>query len=158
MSRRERVVDPSSRTEVESLLFQVERRWRSSGVQPRTGVGDAEIAAFERRFDVRLTRDVALYFRTIDGMDAEELDEHLIRFQSLDELRRARDEVPQESSGLTESDFVFAEWSLWVHGYTVRLSATDERVLLVGGGAPRQVAASFREFLATYLSRPDELF
>jgi hypothetical protein len=55
--------------------------------------------------------------------------------------------------------FVFADWSIWVQGYAIRLSPPgDCSVLLIGNATGVTVADSFAAFLDKYLHNQIALF
>lgn len=131
---------------ISELAVAVERAWRAGGVTVRAGVSAEAIAVHERRIGHSLPPAVAAYFRAIDGMEDAEWDSDLIHFWPLDE------------TSVDEGDLlIFADYSLDVHSYGVRLGGLDE-VFVIGAGAPERIAASFCEFLETYLSEPLRLF
>jgi hypothetical protein len=136
----------------------VKAEWKRHGAAPRAGVTDAEIHSFERKQGVKLPEDVADYFRAVDGMNEDESDELGIRFWSLDELRPVVEELPAADGDAFKDYFVFADYSMWAHGYAVRLDQIANDVIIVGGEKPIAVAPSFREFLQLYLTQRDRLF
>ena len=106
---------------------------------------------------MRLPEDLAEYFRTVDGMDDGEYDEHQFRFWPIAELQPAAEYLPEQNEAAYDGYYVFADYSIWVHFYAVRLSSKCNEVVLVGEGAPIQVAASFKDFLQRSLREPDSL-
>src|SRR5262249_51632366 len=105
-----------------------------------------------------LPDDFAAYFRTIDGMDTAQSDQHEIRFWPLSEVRPLTTELngaTSQSAGL----FVFADFLLWSHAYAIRLAdGKANEIVIVGGDAPIRIADSFIEFLTAYCRQPELLF
>ena len=71
-----------------ALLADVMQRWTDAGIDIRPGVNDAAIERFEKEYGVTLPADVAMYFRTVDGMPESVMDDALIRFWQLAEVLR----------------------------------------------------------------------
>ena len=96
-----------------SAIVDVRRAWAAAGIAEREGVTDADIRAFENRYGVRLPNDLAQYFKTVDGMNDGEYDDHPIHFWPLSKVRPVTAELsgadPVPYAGL----FVFADYSLW---------------------------------------------
>lgn len=132
--------------------------WRKSGVALRSGATDADIEAFEHLHGARLGEDIAEYFRSIDGMNESEADEHSIRFWPLAEVRPVLQEIASAKAEMFGGYFVFADYSLWAHGYAVRVAEGTDDVILVGDEKPIAIAASFADFLEIYTSHPEKLF
>jgi hypothetical protein len=139
------------------LISMVKDAWRKSGVSPRSGATEASIQAFEQSYGIRLPADIAEYFRSTDGMDEDDVDEHTIRFWRLSEMRPVLEELPGANADLFGGYFVFADYSLWAHGYAVHLNDSTD-VIVVGGERPITVAASFGDFLELYVKQPIKLF
>lgn len=142
-----------------SAIVEVRRAWAAAGIAEREGVTDADIRAFENRYGVRLPNDLAQYFKTVDGMNDGEYDDHPMHFWPLSKVRPVTAELsgadPVPYAGL----FVFADYSLWAHGYAIRLvDVRANDVAIVGGAAPIWIASSFSEFLLAYARQPESLF
>lgn len=145
-------------TEALQLVQQVVERWRGQQIA-RPGVPVVELRAIERRLGAPLPEEVEMLYRAADGMESGDFDQHLIRFWPISEWIRAGDStITAQDGGL----WVFADYSLWAHGYAVRLTgATDAlgEVLMVADPRVRiPVAKSFRDFLSYYLEDPTRLF
>ena len=141
-----------------AVMPMVKGEWERHGVSARAGVANVAIEAFERKHKIELPEDVADYFRAVDGMSEDESDQLGIRFWPLDELRPVVEELPAAEADPFKDYFVFADYSMWAHGYAVRLGQPVDDVIIVGGESPVAVAPSFREFLQLYLTQPDRLF
>jgi hypothetical protein len=150
----------------------IRQRWQAAGVRARPGVAGADIDAFELRHDVRLPAEIRGLYAQADGMDLGDWDEELLRFWPLAEVgpvpallagaRGIPDYGGMESSlPGAASYFVFADHSIWVHVYAVRLSADLSAacpvVWIAGGEAWEVLAPSFREFLRLYVEDPQQV-
>jgi hypothetical protein len=142
---------------VSSWMPRVVKSWNESAAALRPGVTMRDIERFERSFGVRLSEDVADYFRWVDGINEGEWDEHLIRFWPLDEVRPVLQEVPDASKRF-RGYFVFADYCLWAHGYAVRLGSDEDDVVIAGAGRTNPGAPSFAGFLELYVTNPEGLF
>jgi len=132
--------------------------WKKAGVALRSGVAEANIRAFEKSYGIRLPPDVAEYFRSTDGMDKGDVDEHTIRFWPLSEMRPVLEEIPSARADIFDGYFIFADYSLWAHGYAVHLSDGTDDVIIVGEERPVTIAPSFVDFLELYVNDPAKLF
>jgi hypothetical protein len=143
---------------VDAMMPMIRAEWERHGATLRAGVTDAEIGDFQRKRGVELPEDVADFFRAVDGMNEGDCDQLGVRFWSLDELRPVVEELPATDGHTFKGYFVFGDYSMWAHGYAVRLDRIANDVIIVGGQNPIPIAPSFREFLQLYLAQPDRLF
>lgn len=141
-----------------AVVQMIKSEWERHGAVVRAGVTTVGIEAFQRKYGVELPEDVADYFRAVDGMREDESDHLGIRFWALDELCPVVEALPTAKGSAFKEYFVFADYSMWAHGYAVRLGQLRNDVIVVGGDDPVAVAPSFREFLQLYLSQPDGVF
>lgn len=140
------------------LLHSLKRRWALEGLSIRHGVDISEVSTAESRCRVRFPEDFRRYFLTVDGMSEDAMDQHLIRFWPLAEVQPVSEAAPELSIATDYTYIVFADYSLWAHGYALRCDTTDSIVVIVGGTKIVKVADSFSHFLLKYLEQPDELF
>ncbi|HEY2410273.1 MAG TPA: SMI1/KNR4 family protein [Polyangiaceae bacterium] len=146
-------------TTTPSLPELLRNSWRESGTVLRPGVTKEDIERFEKQHNVRVPEALSQYFQTVDGMEDGDTDAHDIRFWRLAEVQPVSAEIPDADLGQFPGYFVFADYSVWAHGYAVRLSqGANDDVVIVGGDHPVLVASSFKEFLAFYVHQPDKLF
>jgi hypothetical protein len=147
------VADPAN------VLARLRDYWAAQDVGSGVPVSEIELVAHERRYGVGLPSDLRAYFLEINGMARHEergldWDEDLIRFYPLFEFRPLDEEWPDTAVSGPRELFVFADCSIWVWGYVIRLSGeTAGEVYIVGGDEPVRVACSFSEFLERYLAR-----
>ena len=142
-----------------SVFDEVKRVWAAAGVTIRRGVADADIRAFEKRFDVQLPDDVTRYLRTVDGMNDGEFDEHYIHFWPLSKWGPVTEELGEADPAVHAGLFVFADYSVWAHAYAIRLVKLGTNdVVIVSGGTPIRIAGSLSEFLVAYLREPESVF
>ncbi|HEX7295343.1 MAG TPA: SMI1/KNR4 family protein [Pyrinomonadaceae bacterium] len=138
-----------------------QQRWLSQGIKLRPGASEEELAAFETKHSVRLPEDMREYLTTIDGFDDSEhwmSDDQLITFLALDEIQPLN-KYWSPTVHVGSDYFVFADCSLSVHVYAIRLAsdsagATD---VVVVYDPPRKVADSFSDFVRAYLDGKTEV-
>lgn len=66
--------------------------------------------------------------------------------------------MPELALEVSPKYLVFADYSIWAHGYAIHCDGADPVVVIVGSPGPIRVASSFSDFLDKYLNRPSELF
>ena len=147
----------------------VRDRWVSSGVLVRPGLPEERISAFEHRYGVRLPEDLRRFYSLMDGMGDGDSDEAWISFWPLSEVGSVPEKLSDfrgipDYGGIevslpdASSYFVFADHSIWVHVYAVRLSSDPAGpgpvVWIAGGDCWKQMSASFAEFLGKYEESP----
>jgi hypothetical protein len=118
----------------------------------------SELVAFETRYSVSLPQDLRAYFTTLNGSESGRngpMDDQLLSFWHLSEIRSLVEHCPGVPIPHAESYFVFADYSIDVHEYVVRLSL-DTRlptpVMVVVDEFLVEVAHSFGAFLQSYLA------
>jgi hypothetical protein len=141
--------------EVSDFIRALKIAWLDAGVSLRTGVTTASLRAFESRNGVQLPTAFAAYLMEVDGMNDAEMDRDAIRFWPLDEIEPADRILADER---LSGQFVFADYSLWAHGYAIDLSAKRGPVSIVGGAEPLPIAESFDAFLGAYVCRSEVIF
>jgi hypothetical protein len=147
----------------------IRQRWQALGVPVRDGLLPEAIRDFERRYHVRLPDDFQRFYRCIDGMEYGSTDNALYCFWPLSHIGP----IPEKLAGCrgipdyggiesalpeAESYFVFADHSIWVHVYAIRLSVDPDTaapvVWIADGQTWAPLAASFGEFLERYAADP----
>jgi hypothetical protein len=142
-----------------SAYQRLTEKWRSSGIAIRPGVSLNQISEFEQKLGLRLPNEFADYYLTVDGMPEHVSDEHGIRLWQFRELQRVDVALPGLTPIVYDGFYVFADYSMWTHGYAIQLSRSrTSEVALVGSHQPIPIASSFSEFLHHYLEQPDLLF
>jgi hypothetical protein len=142
-----------------SMLNALIATWRSLGVETADVASLDEIRPFERQFGIQMPSDLMDFFTGVGGMREGATDQHGIRFWSLAEVQPAYVELIDANPSMHSGYFVFADYSIWAHGYAIKLSSGAEpHVAIVGGVAPIRVAVSFTEFLWKYLHQPESIF
>ncbi len=141
------------------IISEVRSRWQDQGIA-RPPACRSDLARMEAEWRVQLPRVfVALYLQT-DGMEEGVSDDLMIRFWPIGEVLPVDVVLEVPESPINHGLFVFADYSLWCHGYAIRLDASESAgaVFLVDGNRPMQVASSFAVFLRNYLEDPRRLF
>ncbi|MFZ3194029.1 MAG: SMI1/KNR4 family protein [Moraxellaceae bacterium] len=146
-----------------ALIIQLKQSFIDEGVQINAPASQDEIAAFEKKYPVKLPIILRHYFSVFNGTGAENFGNDGFAFFSLDEVKLVR-EIMSE----TEPDkdaypdcYVFSDYLCWCWGYAVQLNdeGTDGLVFQVSGTQPppRLISTSFRAFIEDYLSDSDRL-
>ena len=131
---------------------------RTQGLTPHGGASEAEIVAFERRYGARLPADVRAYFAQVNGVVGGRdgaWDDEMIALWELRDVRPLSEEVESCQTPEAEQCFVFGDWSIWAHGYAIRLAITERvsPVYIAFEPHVERVAESFTEFLQGYVRR-----
>ena len=131
---------------------------RTQGLTANGGAGADEIAAFERRYNIRLPDDVRAYFERVNGVVGGRdgaWDDEMIALWELSDVRPLNEEIENCLTPSAEQYFVFADWSIWAHGYALRLSAAEKEAPIFIASNPQveRVADSFDDFLRGYIRR-----
>lgn len=142
----------------------LKRHWSSHGIEINAGVSEAELQAFEQKYSMVLPGDLRDYFRCVNGMPPDVVDDGMIRFWMLEEIEPLPQGAPQYSDGTyvqnPETLFLFADYSIWAHAYAIRLgikASESNEVIIIGYESPKSVSDSFSTFVDTYLTNKDLL-
>lgn len=155
-------------SQFESVLEELRNRWRTQGVPLRPGASAAALHAFESKRQVCLPADIVHFYRTMDGMKYGSADGDFNYFWPLDEI----ESVPEILSGCrgipdygeigvmlpdAAEYFVFADHSIWLNVFALRLSRERaDRAPVIGICGPNwwPVSDSFEEMLRKYAADP----
>lgn len=133
----------------------------SQDLKTNPGVSSEELAAFESKYQVSMPSDLREYFLTVNGMPEGTMDDALIRFWALNEVKPISEGAPDYSDIQdAQSLFLFADYCIWSHAYAIRLSCnkeTSNAVFVVGDEKPVQISESFSQLVREYLLNPDHL-
>ena len=150
--------------EFTSVGESLKRHWSSHDVEINAGVSEAELKAFEQKYGVVLPDDLRDYFRCVNGMPPDVVDDGMMRFWMLEEIEPLPQGAPQYSDGTyvqnPETLFLFADYSIWAHAYAIRLgkrALESNEVVIIGYESPKSVSESFSRFVDTYLTSKDLL-
>lgn len=142
----------------------LKNHWLSKGLEVNPGVSTEELTAFESRYQVLLPADLRDYVLAVNGMAEGVMDDALIRFWSLNEVKPMPEEAPAYADPAYIQDpkslFFFADYSIWCHAYAIRLSSNSETanpVIVIGGEKPTRMYDSFSELVSDYLTDADRL-
>jgi hypothetical protein len=144
----------------------IRRRWQALDIPVRPGLSAEALLAFERQYGIRLPEDVRRFYRFMDGMPYGYTDEALNCFWPLSEIGTVR----EKSCGIpvyegiesilsdVESYFIFADHSIWVHVYAMRLSADpdlpSEVIWIADSKTWAPFGLSFGQFIERYITDP----
>jgi hypothetical protein len=154
-----RLVNPAA---ISDLVKPIRERWIAAGATPRGGASAEDLKRFETKYGVALPADFETFYRGVDGMPPNEIDDEWIRWWPIAEVQPVVDEA-----GLTSIDrvayahhFIFADWSLWACAYAVDLfaGATHGTVVIASWERPTRLCATFGEFLDLYVARSRRLY
>ena len=115
---------------MDDLFDRIKDRWAAENLLARPGVDEQQIAEFEARHGVRLTRELSEYLRAVDGMDSNEWDENFNSFVPLEEIAsvvKDHERIVCVDYGLESTLpnarqwYVFCHYGLWLSTYAVRL-------------------------------------
>jgi len=150
--------------EFTSVGESLKRHWSSHDVEINAGVSEADLKAFEEKYGVVLPDDLRDYFRCVNGMPPDVVDDGMMRFWMLEEIQSLPQGAPQYSDGTyvqnPETLFLFADYSLWAHAYAIRLGnkvLESNEVVIIGYEKPITISKSFLEFVEIYLTNKDLL-
>lgn len=112
-----------------------------------------------------LPADVLSFYRLADGSGTNDMDNALIRFWPLGEVRpvhEALNELDGPERWAYPGCFVFADYLIDSWLYAIRLTADPAQPapvfrVLAGDPPAEPMAASFAEFIAHYAARPDSI-
>jgi len=146
-----------------ALILQLKQSFIDEGVRINAPASQEEIAAFERKYTIKLPMILRHYFLEFNGTGEENFGNNNFAFFSLDEVKLVR-EIMSE----TEPDkdaypncYVFSDFLCWCWGYAVQLNdkGIDGLVFQVSGTQPppRLISTSFRAFVEDYLNDSDRL-
>ncbi|MDQ1639478.1 MAG: hypothetical protein QOF62_2817 [Pyrinomonadaceae bacterium] len=150
--------------EFTSVGDSLKRHWSSHDVAINAGVSETELKAFEKKYSVVLPDDLHDYFRCVNGMPPDVVDDGMIRFWTLGEMKPLPQGAPKYSVSSyvknPESLFLFADYSIWAHAYAIRLESVpshSNEIIIIGYESPVLISHSFSEFVDHYLTDKDLL-
>ena len=134
--------------------------WSAQGVVTPPGVPEERLREFERRHGVTLPADLRGYLTGVDGMGTRgESDGDWFSFWPLAEIVPASDEYEDPFIDGQASYFVFADHSICLPAYAIRLTPSEAgpHTVIAIYSDNRQystevVARSFAEFIERYLA------
>jgi hypothetical protein len=141
---------------VTDLLANLKDHWRQQGISHGPPVSRAQILEFEARYGVSLPADLRAYLTALNGSELGRngpMDDQLISFWHLSEIRPLSEEHPESAIPHGRSYFVFADYSIDVHAYVIRLSPDPRApapVMVALDELLIEVAPSFSAFIERY--------
>lgn len=155
---------------MDKALSTIRTHWQSLGVSIEEGLSEKEILEFENRNGIRMPDEMRNFYRLMDGMNQGEADDDWISFWPLSQVStipeklshfRGIPDYGEIEAILPEAAkyFVFADHSIWLHVYAVKLSKLSEtsEVVWICGKHFKPIAASFGDFLNQYASSPKSI-
>ena len=138
------------------FLKEVRTVWERQRIPNPSAATEADIVAFEQKYNVTLAPIVREYFHELNGTKTGELgmdDECLLGFWHLDQVRPVKEECPKYATADEPNLFMFADYSIWALGYAIRLAPANDAataIFLLGGNKPVKLAPTLEEFLNRY--------
>lgn len=140
-----------------ALILQLKQSFIDEGVRINAPASHNEIAAFEKKYAVKLPMILRYYFLAFNGTGQGNFGDNGFAFFSLDEFKLVREIMRK-----TEPDkdtypncYVFSDVLCWCWGYAVQLNdeGIDGLVFQVSGTQqpPCVISTSFRAFIEDYL-------
>ncbi len=144
--------------------------WKVANVRPDARVTRDAISKFENQFGISLPPDVRAFYERFNGL--LDLDSDLNRFWPISELDSVAamvepySGIPEFSgivSRLSEANsyFAFADHSIWVMVYAVRLCRSDALsstvICIADGRTFDKLSDTFAGFWELYLASPDRI-
>ena len=112
-------------TEFDSVGDRLKKHWALHNVEINAGASEADLRSFEAIYGVVLPNDLRDYFLCVNGMPQDVVDEAMIRFWMLEELKPLTEGALQYSDPAyihrPESLFLFADSAF---GHMLMLSAS----------------------------------
>jgi hypothetical protein len=120
-----------------------------------------EIAALERRLQIRVPEDVRGFYGQMDGTDGMTTVDHgLVTLWPLERWTRAKDETFGSDEEIADA-IIIADHSISIFGYAAKFSADGAARLdihTVGIGPREPIASSFSEFVEMILGGDRRLY
>ena len=127
--------------------------WRLGGVVPDPSLADKSIRKFHNRLDVQFPPDVHAFYRRFHGLIGD-MDSDLNNFWPIEDVDTVSAKVAPYYSGVDKianstEFFAFADHSIWVHVYAMRLSKDSRAgasVIWIADGNSATLAETFAGF------------
>jgi len=137
-----------------SIGERLKDHWRRDFVSTRPGATEAEMAAFEEKYGVRMPDDLRDYFATVNGFDLDKTgfcDENCFSFFPLEKVVPLSNEWWKDSEG--NSYFILVDFMISSHVYGIQLGKDSENPVFVAypRDHPIRIGDSFSDFVESYL-------
>jgi cell wall assembly regulator SMI1 len=145
------------------LLDRVADWWRQDEVEANPGASQASISAFHETYGVPLPSTMEEFYRRFNGDDGRGDSNHY-SFWELDRVKLVTEELVDpihKNARDYPHCYVFCDYMIWAWAYAVRIDPDDSGnnpIIIVSDSTPQVVAASFTEFLETYLNDEEKLW
>jgi hypothetical protein len=140
--------------EMGTLYERLRNAWLENGVVIRHGATPLAIERFENQYHVKLPNQFRDYLSTSNGMVNGQTDNNLLSFLSLDAIDHEMASHCRQTQDVV--DVIFAEYLIYSHYYTLRVTKDGAQlgVYAANGTNEKRLAASFDEFIDTYMVNP----
>ncbi len=160
--------DANALDRIERQLQVIRGRWSALGLNLRAGVSPERVADFEAKHRVQMPLALRRYYELMDGMENGETDDELNSFWPLSDVASVPEKLSDfrgipDYGGIERalpgaaSYFVFADQSIWLQVWAIRLSEQcgHDHVYAIGGAKLfKRIASSFADFLEKYATDP----
>ncbi|MFL9841078.1 SMI1/KNR4 family protein [Sphingomonas sp. ST-64] len=147
---------PSPSFEIGAAPLERLRRWferEEIAIQPAS---EAELAALESRYGVKLPADFRSYLSAMAPAD-ERMDDEFGTWWPIARIKNVPDELNEKSPALAQYLF-FADHLIWSWAWAIACTDDENRGRIkIVGGDERFVADTFGEFVDRYLTDNDSL-
>jgi hypothetical protein len=140
------------------------QHWRSQDLQIAPGCSEGHLERFERRFSVRLPRDLRTCYARTNGMGPPGQDKKGFSIWSLDSIRPAVLALKEAGAHArplgADNYYAFSDYPDWSWAYAIRLTSepAENPVVLIGKEELEVVSQSFAEFIEQYLADAAPLY
>ncbi|RSK36312.1 SMI1/KNR4 family protein [Hymenobacter metallilatus] len=152
-------------------LSELNDLWKKAKIRTVDTATEQQVSEFEATHNLIIPHDLRGYFVAVNGTDRLPDNEFytfctLEQFQPITKVLDAwKNGIPRHSDvlekiGSPQNCFVFADYSIYLFAYAIRLYPTESaqnEVYAICGGEYRIIAKSFSEFIDLYLQQADEL-
>ena len=131
--------------------------WLDNGLSIEVGAERVALDSFEREHRLTLPTQFRNYLLTANGMADGQVDESMISFLPLHRIVRELESQRPTGSELVE--LLFAEYLMFSHHYVLRATTegVERGVYAADGTNEKQIAETFEQFVAAYLSNPNAI-
>jgi hypothetical protein len=137
---------------------------RTNSPTKPVGSTETEIARLEARVGVRLPDDFKAYLLAIAPSGQHVLDDNLIGWWNVSEIKSIPEEYPHDLKNPTIAEnpgvfLFFADYCMWCWAWAIGCGEGEHhgKIAVVGGMKDRFVANSFSQFIDLYVADPSSV-